>query len=153
MANSKPLRLLIQGGLGNQLLQWVLASTLASRQQRPLQLDSNLLRSWSRSKRGLTQRQISPLLGPTTEAWHHWLLTRARRRLRPLDPLTLTDAQLLALETSEELSALTPDRLMTHGTTPLLFTEPFQSAWQEIHQRLPNVQTHAGIGLHLRRGD
>ncbi|MBL6742718.1 MAG: alpha-1,2-fucosyltransferase [Synechococcus sp. BS301-5m-G53] len=153
MANSRPLHLLIQGGLGNQLLQWVLASTLASRQQRPLQLDSTLLRSWSRAKRGLTQRQISPLLGPSTEAWHHWLLTRTRRRLRPLDPLTLTDAQLLALETSEELAALAPDQLITHGTTPLLFAEPFQSAWQDIHQRLPNVPTQAGIGLHLRRGD
>ena len=153
MANSKPLGLLIQGGLGNQLLQWVLASTLASRQQRPLQLDSTLLRSWSRAKRGLTQRQISPLLGRAQRAWHHWLLTRTRRRLWPLDPLTLTDAQLLALETSEELSALAPDQLITHGTTPLLFAEPFQSAWQDIHQRLPNVPTQAGIGLHLRRGD
>ena len=149
----QPLQLLVQGGLGNQLLQWVLASTLASRQQRPLLLDSTLLRSWSRAKRGLTQRQSSPLLGPTTETWHHWLLTRARRRLRPLDPLTVTDAQLIDLETSEELAALAPDQLITHATTPLLFAEPFQSAWQNIHKRLPNVPTEVDIGVHLRRGD
>ena len=149
----QPLPLLVQGGLGNQLLQWVLASTLANRQQRPLQLDSTLLRSWSRAKRGLTQRQISPLLGPAQQAWHHWLLTRPRRRLWPLDPLTLTDAQLLQLETSEELAALAPDQLITHATTPLLFAEPFQSAWQNIHKRLPNVPTEVDIGVHLRRGD
>ena len=149
----KKLDLLIQGGLGNQLLQWVLASTLASQQERELRIDSNLMRSWSRSKRGLSQRQISPLLGPGNQTWHHWLLARARRRLRPLDRSTLTDAQLLALGSSEELLSLTPDRLITHGTTPLLFEALFEEAWLEIHRRLPQVQTQAGLGVHLRRGD
>ena len=153
MANSTPLQLLIQGGLGNQLLQWVLARTLAARQKRELRIDSTLMRSCSRAKRGLSQRQISPLLGSANKAWHHWFLTRARRRLHPLNRPTLTDAQLLALESSEELLALTPDRLITHGTTPLLFESPFKEAWQEVHRRLPQVQTQAGLGLHLRRGD
>jgi len=128
LANSTPLQLLIQGGLGNQLLQWVLARTLAARQQRELRIDGTLMRSWSRSRRGLSQRQISPLLGPADKAWHHWLLARAHRRLRPLNRSTLTDAQLLAVGSSEELLALTPDRLITHGTTPLLFDTPFQEA-------------------------
>ena len=153
MANSTPLQLLIQGGLGNQLLQWVLASTLAAQRQRELRIDSTLMRSWSRAKRGLSQRQISPLLGSADRAWHHWLVARAVRRLRPLDRSTLTDTQVLALGTSEELLALTPDRLITHGTTPLLFEPPFQAAWQEIHRRLPQVRARAGLGLHLRRGD
>ena len=153
MANSTPLQLLIQGGLGNQLLQWVLARTLAAQRQRELRIDSTLMRSWSRSQRGLSQRQISPLLGPADKVWHHWLLARAYRRLRPLDRSTLTDAQLLAVSASEELLALTPDRLITHGTRPLLFEPPFQEAWLDIHRRLPQVQTKAGLGLHLRRGD
>ena len=153
MANSTPLPLLIQGGLGNQLLQWVLASTLAAQQERALRIDSTLMCSWSRSRRGLSQRQITPLLGPADKIWHHWLLARALRRLRPLDRATLTDAQLLALGSSEELLALTPDRLITHGTTQLLFDTPFQEAWNEIHRRLPQVSAQAGLGLHLRRGD
>ena len=150
---ARKLDLLIQGGLGNQLLQWVLASTLATRQERELRIDSTLMRSWSRSRRGLSQRQISPLLGPADKVWHHWLVARAVRRLRPLDRSTLTDTQVLTLGTSEELLALTPDRLITHGTRPLLFEPPFQEAWLDIHRRLPQVQTKAGLGLHLRRGD
>ena len=150
---AKKLDLLIQGGLGNQLLQWALATTLAARQERELRIDSTLMRSWSRSKRRLSQRQISPLLGPANKVWHHWLLARAQRRLRPLDRSTLTDAQLLAVGTSEELLALTPDRLITHGTTPLLFDTPFREAWNEVHRRLPQVSAQAGLGLHLRRGD
>ena len=153
MANSTPLQLLIQGGLGNQLLQWVLAKTLAAHQQRALRIDSTLMRSWSRSRRGLSQRQISPLVAPADKVWHHWLLARAHRRLRPLNRSTLTDAQLLALSSSEELLALTPNRLITHGTTPLLFEAPFEEAWQEVHRRLPKVQARPGLGLHLRRGD
>ena len=153
MAKSTPLQLLIQGGLGNQLLQWVLARTLAARQKRELRIDSTLMRSWSRAKRGLSQRQISPLLGSADKAWHHWLLARAVRRLRPLDRSTLTDVQLLAVGSSEELLELTPDRLITHGTTPLLFEAPFEEAWQEVHRRLPKVQARPGLGLHLRRGD
>ena len=150
---ARKLDLLIQGGLGNHLLQWVLASTLATRLERELRIDSTLMRSWSRSRRGLSQREISPLLGSADKAWHHWLLARVRRRTHPLDGSTLTDAQLLALSSSEELLALTPDRLITHGTTPLLFEAPFEEAWQDIHRRLPRVQTKAGLGLHLRRGD
>ena len=153
MANSTPLQLLIQGGLGNQLLQWVLATTLATRQERELRIDCTLMHSWSRAKRGLSQRQISPLLGLADKVWHHWLLVRAVRRLHPLDRSTLTDAQLLAAGTSEELLALTPNRLITHGTTPLLFESSFEEAWLDIHRRLPQVQTKAGLGLHLRRGD
>ena len=153
MANSTPLQLLIQGGLGNQLLQWVLARTLATQRQRELRIDNTLMRSWSRAQRGLSQREISPVLGPADKAWHHWLLARAHRRLSPLDRSTLTDAQLLAAGSSEELLALTPDRLITHGTTPLLFEAPFQDAWREVHRRLPRVRAQAGLGVHLRRGD
>ena len=145
--------LLIQGGLGNQLLQWVLAATLSGRQERELRIDATLMASCSRAKRGLSQRQITPLLGPTGKVWHHWLPARAYRRLRPLNRSTLTDTQLLAVSTSEELLAQTPDRLITHGTTPLLFEPPFQKAWQEVHRRLPEVQARPGLGLHLRRGD
>ena len=147
------LDLLIQGGLGNQLLQWVLASTLAARQRRKLRIDMTLMRSWSRSRRGLSQRQISPLLDSPDKAWHHWLLARARRRTHPQERSTLTDAQLLELSSSEELLKLTPDRLITHATTPLLFEAPFEEAWLDIYQRLPKVRAQAGLGLHLRRGD
>ena len=147
MANSTPLQLLIQGGLGNQLLQWVLASTLAAQQERDLRIDSTLMRSWSRSRRGLSQRQISPLFGPADKSWHHWLLARARRRLRPLDQSTLTDDQLLAAGSSEEVLALIPNQLITHGTTPLLFAAPFEEAWQEVNRRLPQVRARAGLGL------
>jgi hypothetical protein len=57
------------------------------------------------------------------------------------------------LGSSEELLALTPDRLITHGTTTLLFEAPFEEAWLDIYRRLPQVRAQAGLGLHLRRGD
>ena len=149
----KKLDLLIQGGLGNQLLQWVLASTLAARQERRLRIDDTLMCSWSRTKRGLSQRQLSPLLGPADKIWHHWILARAYRRLRPLNRSTLTDAQLLTAGSSEELLALSPDQVITHGTTPLLFETPFQEAWLDIYRGLPQVRAQGGLGVHLRRGD
>ena len=80
MAKSTPLQLLIQGGLGNQLLQWVLAETLAKQRQRELRIDNTLMRSWSRAQRGLSQRQISPLLGPADKGWHHWQDIPPRRK-------------------------------------------------------------------------
>ncbi len=159
-ANSanQPITLLLQGGLGNQLLQVVLAHTFAAYQKRPLQVDTTLLKSQSRLQRGLTQRALEEWLAsqlPTSPpVWHHWLGARLRRRLFPLDGKILTDPQLLQANSAEELlQPPGPDLVISHGTSPLLFDKPFQKAWAEIHQQLPKMQPLAAVGLHLRRGD
>ena len=158
MANTTPLRLLLQGGLGNQLLQLVLARTLAAHDERPLQVDTTLLQSQSRQQRGLTQRTLEAWLASqlpvSPPAWHHWLGARLRRRLFPLHGQILTDLQLFQARSAEELlEGPCPDLVISHGTSPLLFDKPFQEAWAEIHQRLPKTEPLAAVGLHLRRGD
>ena len=54
--------LLIQGGLGNQLLQLCLASSWCIDNSIPLSVDVSLFSSRSRYLRGVTRREISPLV-------------------------------------------------------------------------------------------
>lgn len=82
----EPLVLLLQGGLGNQLFQVVLARTLAERYGRRLVVDPVLLRSRLRRWRGLTPRSLSPLLrqllpDPRATPWHHYARERLAARL------------------------------------------------------------------------
>ena len=51
---------------------------------------------------------------------------------------------------SEQQLTLIADRLITHGTTPLVFETPFLEAWLDIRRRLPKVKVW--LEAHLRRG-
>jgi len=155
---SRALTLLLQGGLGNQLLQLALARTLAAHHQCRLRVDATLLNSLSRQKRGLTKRSLEPWLAaqivirPTE--WHHWLMARLRRRLNPLNRQILTDQQLFQANSAKELlQAPCPKMVISHGTSPLLFSKPFEATWAEIYEQLPDTQPMAAVGIHLRRGD
>jgi hypothetical protein len=163
MAASEPLLLLPQGGLGNQLFQVVLARTLAERFGRRLVVDPVLLRSRLRRLRGVTPRDLSPLLRQLLpEARHTPWHRRAASRLGArwpgpgLDGL-LTDAGLArAAAGGDLLERLGGIRLLrTHATHPALYGEPFTPAWRAIARAL---QPLAGpepptVALHARRGD
>lgn len=162
MPSSDPLLLLIQGGLGNQLFQVVLAHVLAERHGRRLVVDPVLLHSRLRRLRGVTPRRLSPLLastlgmGPTP--WHHRAAARlAARWPDPGLPWVLNDAGLqraaIAGDLPEGLEAI---RLMrTHGTHPALFDPAFDAAWRSIAAALEPLVGVAppALALHVRRGD
>ncbi|MEB3324600.1 MAG: hypothetical protein VKM17_04615 [Cyanobacteriota bacterium] len=160
----EPLLLLPQGGLGNQLFQVVLASTLAERFGRPLEVDPVLLRSRLRRLRGVTPRNLSPLLRqllpeacPTP--WHRRAGARlAARRCGPGGGWLLTDAALArAAAEGNLLEGLGAIRLLrTHATHPVLYTPPFEAAWRAVAAALKPMEGAAEppiFALHARRGD
>ncbi|MFN9631154.1 MAG: alpha-1,2-fucosyltransferase [Cyanobacteriota bacterium] len=165
MLRSDPLRLLLQGGLGNQLFQAVLASTLAARWGRPLVVDPVLLGSRLRRLRGLTPRSLSPLVAQLlpdavqATPWHHWVGARlAARGPGTAPPWLLTDAALAqAAAEGSLLEGLEAIRLLrTHATHPALYTPPFEAAWRAVAAALKPMGGSAeppAFALHARRGD
>jgi hypothetical protein len=158
------LLLLLQGGLGNQLFQVVLARSLAERWDRPLVVDPVLLRSRLRRLRGLTPRGLSPLVAqllpgaiqPTP--WHHRAGPRlAARWPGPAPRWRLNDAGLAqAAAAGDPLERWGAIRLLrTHATHPALYAPPFQPAWRRIAAALQPLATDAPptVALHVRRGD
>ncbi|MFN9546449.1 MAG: alpha-1,2-fucosyltransferase [Cyanobacteriota bacterium] len=163
MPASEPLLLLLQGGLGNPLVQVVLARALAERHGRRLEVDSVLLRSRLRRLRGVTPRSLSPLLRqllpearPTP--WHHRAVARlAARWPGPGSEGVLNDAALAqAAAQGDLLERLSAIRLLrTHATHPALYGEPFQAVWRTIAAALQPLAGPAPptVALHARRGD
>jgi hypothetical protein len=161
-AAADPLLLLLQGGLGNQLFQVVLARTLAARHGRELLVDPVLLRSRLRRLRGVTPRSLSPLLAGrlplVATPWHHRAAGRlAARWGGSAAAWVLTDT---ALERAVEAEAL-PEGLgairllRTHATHPALFGPAFQPAWEELAAALEPLRSGPppALALHVRRGD
>jgi hypothetical protein len=154
---------LLQGGLGNQLFQVVLARTLAERFGRRLVVDPVLLRSRLRRLRGVTPRDLSPLVRQLLpEArdtpWHRQASSRlAARWPGPGRNGLLTDAALTrAAAKGDLLEHLGAIRLLrTHATHPALYGEAFAPAWRAIARALqPLVGTEPPtVALHARRGD
>jgi hypothetical protein len=163
MPSSEPLLLLPQGGLGNQLFQVVLARTLAERFGRRLVVDPVLLRSRLRRLRGVTPRDLSPLVRQLLpEArdtpWHRQAASRlAARWPGPGRNGLLTDAGLARAAAGGDLvEQLGGIRLLrTHATHPALYGEAFAPAWRAIARALqPLVGTEPPtVALHARRGD
>ena len=156
------LLLLLQGGLGNQLFQVVLARTLAERWDRPLVVDPVLLGSRLRRLRRLTTRSLSPLVAqllPETRPtpWHHRVGARlAARWPGPGPAWVLNDAGLArAAAGGDPLERLGAIRLLrTHATHPALYGEPFQAVWRTIAAALQPLAGPAPptVALHARRG-
>jgi hypothetical protein len=162
MTAPEPLLLLLQGGLGNQLLQLVLAQALAERRRSPLVVSTVLLHSQLRQLRGLTPRQLSPLVADavtlTPQPWHHHGLPRLLARL-PLQTPVLNDAALLdASRHNDPLDSLASCQVIhSHGTALLLFSPAFDPQWQRLEQQLrrqhPSGMITPHLALHVRRGD
>lgn len=161
-AAAHPLLLLLQGGLGNQLFQVVLASTLAAQHGRELVVDPVLLQSRLRRLRGVTPRRLSPLLAGrlplVATPWHHRAAVRlAARWRRTAAAWVLTDA---ALERAAAAGALPQGlgaiRLLhTHATHPALYGPSFQPAWEDLAAALEPLRSGPppALALHVRRGD
>lgn len=158
----EPLLLLLQGGLGNQLFQVVLARTLAERYGRRLVVDPVLLRSRLRRLRGVTPRGLSPLVarllpeaGPSP--WHRRAGARLAARWPGRREGVLNDAALArAAAGGDPLERLGAIRLLrTHGTHPALYGPSFEGAWRAIAAALaPAADSEPpAIALHVRRGD
>lgn len=162
MADQGRLILLLQGGLGNQLLQLALAETLAAVFDRELVGSTVLLDSRSRRLRGLTARSISPVLQTrlvcAPSPWTHHLAPRLLARLA--DPLlsgVLTDRTLLeAARHPPLLDRLARIRVIhSHATHPALFGPEFSATWHGIRQAvLAHRHGRAPkLALHVRRTD
>ncbi|MBD2548362.1 alpha-1,2-fucosyltransferase [Microcystis elabens FACHB-917] len=162
MADQGRLLLLLQGGLGNQLLQLALGETLAAAFDRELMGSTVLLESRSRRLRGLTARSISPVvlerLVCPPSPWGRHLPARLMARLAdPASAGVLTDRGLLeAVRQPPLLDRLGWVRVIhSHATHPALFGEAFTSAWRAILEVLvPHLRGPAPrVAVHVRRTD
>lgn len=162
MRDRQPLLLLLQGGLGNQLLQFVLAASLANAQGRPLMTSSVLMNSWSRRLRGLTPRAVSPLIREqvpmASVPWHRYSVPRLLHRLADCRGSgVLSDRRLAEVKTSspiaEELWWV--DVIHSHATHPCMFGDEFNSNWMTLLDAVGAYSciTSADIVVHVRRTD
>lgn len=157
------LLLLLQGGLGNQLLQLVLAESLAQHLGLRLVGSPTLLNSRSRRLRGLTGRSLSPLMRERLPLrpvpWHRQLMPRLAARLGPpLGGTVLTDRLLLAATTGGPSLLERLDRVRvihSHATHPSLFGAEFSASWQATLAALRTYRraTAVQVAVHVRRSD
>jgi hypothetical protein len=160
----EPLLLLLQGGLGNQLFQVVLARALAERQGRSLLVDPVLLGSRLRRLRGVTPRRPSPLLTRlvpelASPPWHRQLGARLAARWPGSGrDAVLTDSDLARFADAggvlERLGAIRV--LRTHATHPVLYTPPFEAGWRAVAAALAPLAGSSAppaLALHARRAD
>lgn len=159
---TEPLLLLLQGGLGNQLLQLVLGESLAQVLGRRLMGSTVLMESRSRRFRRVTHRDVSPLvrqrlpLGPVP--WHRHLAPRLAARLGdPLGMGLLTDRVLVeAARGSSVLAGLDGVRVIhSHATHPGVFGAEFTSSWQATLEALGPYGRGdpPEVAVHVRRSD
>jgi len=160
--NRQPLLLLLQGGLGNQLLQFVLAASLANAQGRPLMISALLMQSWSRRLRGLTPRSVSPLIRDQVSLvslpWHRHFVPRLLHRFADSRRTgVLSDRRLAEVRTSspmaEELRWV--DVIHSHATHPCMFGDEFNSNWMTFLDAVGAYSciTSTDIVVHVRRTD
>jgi len=167
MRTSKPgkvdeLLLLLQGGLGNQLMQLVLAESLAKALGLKPIASYVLLESRSRKLRGLTKRSISSLIENQLIVkpvpWHRHIAPRIAARLGDLSGgYVLTDDLLIkAAGRDLHLEELSKTRVIhSHATHPILFESEFAASWQLILDSLQNYWSGipVKIAMHVRRRD
>ncbi len=156
------LLVLLQGGLGNQLLQLVLAESLARVLRRRAVGSCVLMESRTRKLRGLTYRTLSSLVSNRLVLkpvpWHRHLAHRLEARLgNPFGATVLTD-QLLqkAAGGSLPLDQLNWVRTIhSHATHAMLFGAQFTPSWQLTLETLRTcwARTPVKVAMHVRRRD
>lgn len=159
------LLLLLQGGLGNQLLQLVLAESLAKAQQNRFVGSAVLMESRSRRLRGLTPRSLSALVGERLPLrpvpWHRYLAPRLAARFgAALAAGVLTDRLLVEAASGRGGRSLL-ERLgwvqviHSHSTHPALFGAEFTDSWQTSLEAVRACWwgTTVDVAVHVRRTD
>ena len=154
----RAIRLLLQGGTGNQLMQMVIARFAAQALDKRLIIYQTLLGSFTRKLRGITLRESSRMILELATInktpLHRWIHARMARRMGIFNGLIISDKDLLARDIEATISIKSDAMLIiTHGTTPKAFKATFKEFWRDIYSALPKVQPRNCIGLHLRRGD
>ena len=161
-SDTQHLLLLLQGGLGNQLMQYVFAETLAKSTDRCLLGSKVLFGSKIRRFRGVTCRSVSPLLEHRFSwkvvPWHHEFWARLRARLpEAIVSTVITDCVLAeAAHAPDPLRYLSNRHVIhTHATHPLVFNPLFSESWHRILVDLGSYlrRPPPNIALHVRRAD
>lgn len=156
------LKLLLQGGLGNQLLQMTLAESLAESLERRLFTSSVLMDSRTRKLRGLTCRSLNPLIMDRLVVkpvpWHRHLASRLAGRIGVASKAgVLTDDLLIkAAQAGLRLDQLDWVRTIhSHATHPMIFGAQFNNSWQATLKSLNTYKqnTTVKVAIHVRRGD
>lgn len=156
------LLLLLQGGLGNQLMQLVLAESLARALNLNLIGCYVLLESRSRKLRGLTKRSMSSIvenrLFVKPIPWHRHLAPRIAAHLGDLSGGSVLTDDILAKAAGRDLQLelLSKIRIIhSHATHPVLFGSEFAASWQVMLESLRTYWTgnSVKIAMHVRRKD
>ena len=158
MVATKPLRLLIQGGTGNQLMQVTLARFASEITGRKLVVYRTLLDSTLRAARGVTERYLTTIISSLSiidqAPFHGWIYARLTRRLNIFNFLTICDNDIIEFGVSGAIENKSDaEFIISHATTPELFSPRFNKMWQDIYHELPRAESLDGLGVHLRRGD
>lgn len=160
---------LVQGGLGNQLSQYLIVSYLSKKLGRQLFLNDSLLTSYSRQLRGITSRSLSSLvLSQNINQFHCGLIDRIKIRffIRFNQYLKssniLSDDLLLNLDRISQITdTITPTSpsfiCKFHGYTSLLFDQLLENEWSSLNhlidQQAYPVPSNSSACIHIRAGD
>ena len=156
MKKDPNITLFIKGGLGNQVMQWVFAEGLARKNGLTLLVCGRLLRSRSRTARGLTTRGFSrtvrSLSRPIESSVFYYLFCRCINRLPLLNNLIAGNAQIIDFN---RIFNIPHTRcVLTDGTSSLVFSSEFTPEWEKVRKEIGRkLDINTDIGVHVRRGD
>jgi len=145
---------LVQGGLGNQLIQAAMLSFVANSDLTNIRINDHLLNSRIRIIRKVTRRTLSPLLQPNYVCIPQRLLLTARLAAR----LNLFGKKLYS-DSINNIS-LANQRIFTgDGIHPFAFSEATNMYWTNVVERLDAlcsmnpVHLPDYVAIHVRKGD
>lgn len=150
------LTLFVKGGLGNQIMQWVYAESLARKNGFNLIVCSRLLESRSRAVRGVTSRSLSRTIRSLSNLIEsngfYYLFCRCLNRIPIFKNLLAGNNQIAS---PKKIFDLPRTRcVLTDGTSPLIFGYDFLPEWKQVHKEIKAaLDVNTDIGVHVRRGD
>ena len=150
------LTLFVKGGLGNQIMQWVYAESLARKNGFNLTVCTRLLESRSRAVRGVTSRSLSrtirSLSNPIESNIFYYLFCRFLNRIPIFKNLVAGNSQIAS---PKKIFDVPQTRcVLTDGTSPLIFAYDFLPEWKQVHKEIEAaLDVSTEIGVHVRRGD
>ena len=161
------LHLLIQGGLGNQVSQYLVARYVARKLKLKVMLDTCLLNSRSRQIRGITLRKLSPLFSHV-ELYANCITpkscrTRLQSRLQSIFGVSnvITDSVLQGILDPDQLVDIykckTSISIKAHGYSRVIFNKDFADDWSAVNRLLcvqtPSLKRALKACIHVRAGD